>query len=265
MKKSRVTASKSCRAFGALSGAGVAFLLAGNAEAGSNVTVYGTFMDYTLVGDADGEGIMLALTTEGKLVYRVFSNVTDLGAFEANPLNYGTGFAVTGGGEAIGVALSMGTLGTAASFGLFAKAVNADILQAGPIGIPAVFVDQLAYWDLIGPSPLLGSPNLMTVDGWSPAPEWSGSGYIGFSVLPDGGVNTYYGWAHISDLVDATSATISGFGLKIAANTAIHAGEYSHSVPRTTTTPEPVTGGLALLALGAAGVMRHKRRRETAA
>jgi MYXO-CTERM domain-containing protein len=82
---------------------------------------------------------------------------------------------------------------------------------------------------------------------------WLGNtGYIGFR-LP--GSPATYGWVELEVDPTGTSVTILGWSPQSADN-----GVTKNSLAASGT-PEPAAAGLGLLALGAAGVLRHKRRR----
>ena len=85
---------------------------------------------------------------------------------------------------------------------------------------------------------------------------WDGhTGYIGVRYSNAG---THYGWIHV-DAVDSSfeSYHISGYGYNDTADASINAGE-GEPAP---VVPEPSTVALALLASGAAGLMRARRKK----
>jgi len=89
--------------------------------------------------------------------------------------------------------------------------------------------------------------------GWSG--YWDqGQGYIGFRV-PDGGSGYNYGWVQITP-------SNGGYTLTIDAYSGSSSGSSGGGPSGAAGTPEPAASALGLLALGAAGVMRHKRRRK---
>lgn len=101
--------------------------------------------------------------------------------------------------------------------------------------------------------------------------SWNGnSGYVGFA-LKDGAngltADYYYGWMEITAINTAglLTITIGEYGIMTVANAGIHAGDDGNTPHiNAVATPEPATTGLALLALGAAGVLRRRRRKAVA-
>jgi len=88
-------------------------------------------------------------------------------------------------------------------------------------------------------------------------PDWTGqTGYIGFR-MPDGGGGYTYGWVQLSVNAALDSVTILNWSAASAGGGAAGGGPGGAAG-----TPEPAAAGLGLLALGAAGVMRHRRRRK---
>lgn len=82
---------------------------------------------------------------------------------------------------------------------------------------------------------------------------WTGTtGYLGFKIaLGDG---NHYGWANITTNSDASTVTLNAIGFNAAPNQPIFAGQ--------TVVPEPST--VALLALGAAGLVAYRQRKKIA-
>ncbi len=252
MKKNQIPSSRQGKTLAVVSSASAAFLAAGAAYAESNHRV--NYSDVSTVASA-GHLVMLALTTQGNLVAKSFANQTALNAFVNT--THTAAFSVNGG-DAAGVYFFFST--AAAVDGLALQGVNGQVLGGG---LGNIFVKSLAYMSPISAAQAAWVTNGLfsgTGTGFVLASEWDGPGYLGFSIQVDGG-DTYYAWAYISSIVEGASLTIDSYGVRILANTVIGAGQYDHSNPLTAGTPEPATAGLALLALGAAGVMRHKRKR----
>jgi hypothetical protein len=92
--------------------------------------------------------------------------------------------------------------------------------------------------------------------------SWVGTtGYIGFQIPPGGGGG--YFWVYISVNAAADEIALLDWGVLSAASGG-NTGGGSPAAGTHGTTPEPAAAGLSLLAVGAAGVMRHKRRKQTA-
>lgn len=250
MKKKQFPSSQHGKTLAAISGASVAFLAAGTAHAVSNVQVKYSDVDATATA---GNLVMLALTTQGNLVAKSFANKAALNAFINT--THTAAFSVNGG-DAAGIYFLL----TATTFhdGLGVQGADGAVMVGG---FGNAFVRSLAYRDVISAGqPPWGSNGFFTITGVTFGAEWGTTGYLGFRINVDGG-DTYYAWAYVSDIVTGTSVTIDSYGVRILANTKIGAGQWDHSTPTAAATPEPATAGLALLALGAAGVMRHKRKR----
>jgi MYXO-CTERM domain-containing protein len=82
------------------------------------------------------------------------------------------------------------------------------------------------------------------------------SGYIGFRIGQSGVGPWTYGWVAISVPTGLGSVSISNWQPDAIPGTT------NQHAPAGSGTPEPAAAGLGLLALGAAGVLRHKRRRK---
>ena len=96
--------------------------------------------------------------------------------------------------------------------------------------------------------------------GTGAAGYWAGqSGYIGFRLGTSAIGPWSYGWVSISVDGALTAVNISHWSPDAIPGTT------QEHMPSGSGTPEPAAAGLGLLALGAAGVLRHKRRRKTEA
>ena len=86
---------------------------------------------------------------------------------------------------------------------------------------------------------------------------WYGNtGYIGVRYKPGGGLS-HYGWIHVDQVDNALeSYHISGYAYQSTPLASIEAGEGEPE-----SVPEPSTVALALLASGAAGLMRARRKK----
>jgi hypothetical protein len=90
-----------------------------------------------------------------------------------------------------------------------------------------------------------GGTNWQTPSGpWAP----SASGFLGFRFSTDHGANFHYGWFELDVALAAKtgSLTLKGWAFEDEPNVPV-------------TTPTPAAGGLALLAMGAAGIRRSRR------
>ncbi len=74
-------------------------------------------------------------------------------------------------------------------------------------------------------------------------------GFMGFRFTRDGGANYHYGWLDVEADLFGLTLTVHGWGFEAEPNRPIGAGDV----------PAPGVGGLALLAMGAAGIRRHRR------
>jgi MYXO-CTERM domain-containing protein len=74
-------------------------------------------------------------------------------------------------------------------------------------------------------------------------------GYVGLRFTNDAGANYHYAWIDVGADLIAQKITIYGWGFQDTPNAPINAGQV----------PSPGVGGLALLAMGAAGVRRQRR------
>jgi hypothetical protein len=96
-------------------------------------------------------------------------------------------------------------------------------------------------------------------------PQLTKTGYVGFKRVQEG--HTYYGWLHIT--VSGADGRPTSIALTPGPNTGYVTGAYIDRLNGTITAgqvsaiPEPasVATGLALFALGAAGVREHRRRK----
>jgi MYXO-CTERM domain-containing protein len=249
------------------SGAGLAFVTGGVAEAGLAGDIYAESLNLTVTAPSFGAAKNLAFVLQTDFDFRIVSFSTDNNTGADNIFeNPQPGDFVTQYGEAMGLNLRLRdwTNGTRISF-VRAIRVNAEVL--GNLAL----ADDMEYWDWIGP----GMPNhgtgaaaIARVLGTSYNVLDGNSGYLGF-ILKDGGWNPgavyYYGWLYVSDIdlsAGNASITLSHYGIMTVAGVGIHAGDTGTTPSTPTGTPEPATTGLGLLALGAAGVLRHRRRRE---
>ena len=90
--------------------------------------------------------------------------------------------------------------------------------------------------------------------GWTGSWQ-NGQGYIGVRIS-DGGGGYTYGWVLVTPNAAGTTLTINNW------STAAASGGAGGGTDSASGTPEPAAAGLGLLALGAAGVLRHKRHRK---
>ena len=79
--------------------------------------------------------------------------------------------------------------------------------------------------------------------------DWAGGqrGYLGFAMYI--GLDTYFGWFDVEAAVGGGQLIIHGWGLNTTSTEGLEAGQI----------PAPAAGGLAALALGAAGIRRKRR------
>ena len=82
-------------------------------------------------------------------------------------------------------------------------------------------------------------------------------GYIGFQFTDAGGSNLYYGWAEITIDASNTAYTINEWAYNSTAGGSILVGETGVSA-----VPEPSALSLALIGLGAGGVLAWRRRKQ---
>jgi len=85
-----------------------------------------------------------------------------------------------------------------------------------------------------------------------------GTGYIGLRIVDGGGYD--YSWILVTPNTLGSTLTINDWST--AAGGGGGGGVAGGGPGGAAGTPEPAAAGLGLLALGAAGVMRHKRRRK---
>jgi LPXTG-motif cell wall-anchored protein len=97
-------------------------------------------------------------------------------------------------------------------------------------------------------------PNSLVLDGSYPAV------YAGIRIK--GTSQTTYYWIQVDP--SPTAVEILDYGTFAASGSGSSSGGGSNGSSSGTGTPEPAAGGLALLALGAAGVLRRRRQKEQA-
>ena len=85
-------------------------------------------------------------------------------------------------------------------------------------------------------------------------------GYFGFQFTDAGGSNLYYGWAEITIDAKNTAYTINEWAYNSTAGGSINVGETGVSA-----VPEPSSLSLALIGLGAGGVLAWRRRKQAQA
>lgn len=234
------------RSLASLSGAAVASLFAGGAQA----AVQTVAVNVTLTGDSDGYVFALRMTNAGAITHTVLSSS---GAFA-----------------------SLATLvGTDALFGIVARYRTwMPDYTASAYGFGGAVVRTSDFASHMTASNSVGSTNwfasTMQIADQAEASVWATGGYVGFTLTPEGSGNTYYGWVHIVGMAaNVSSLTIDGYAWETTPGAAIHitssSGSGTGGGSPAGGTPEPATSCLALLALGAAGVMRHKRRQQKSA
>ncbi len=234
------------RSLACLSGAAAASLLAGSAQA----AVQTMAVNVTLTGDGDGHVFALRMTQAGAVSHVTLPSFTAL-----------TGLAALAATDAV--------LGIIARTWLAGYAVSAYGF-GGSVVRTSDFASHMTASNSVGSTNPFRS-TILIADSVVALSYWTGGGYVGFQLTPEGSGNTYYGWVHIVGIAaDASSLTIDGYAWETTPGVAIHIASSSGSGGRgggspTGSTPEPATSCLALLALGAAGVMRHKRRRQPSA
>lgn len=245
------------KAFATMAGASAAFFLGGTAQA----AVHSQVVNTTVYADADYDVFLVALATSGNLVHLTFTDRTAASGFLAGATGY-----VTSGGQ-VNAVLVVGAVSSPAYLIAASGQSGGSVVNTGSGAL------QLASGNLIGPSQNFLSFGMMATAGSGLGPFWTGPGFVGFRLPLAGGTDFLYGWIEIGDLhLDATQATITGYGWEDTPNLATTAGfgggsgsgSGSGSGGRSgaTGTPEPATSALALLALGAAGVLRRKRQRK---
>ena len=259
------TSSVAHRSLLRMTGAAGAFLLAGSAH-GSVQSETG--LSVSLSADANGDVWGLAMTTGGDLVRKSFASWASAHAFLNSP---GPGYVqVAYGASSIALMFLVSADIDTTTTGTPTVVLTTTRVAAGALAGGQVATNgggtyaKLAAGDTIGSALGFSSSAVLTLNGAG----WSGAGYIGFYLTPDGGTTKTYGWIQFTGTGVGT-ATISGYGWEDVPNTSLLAGATGSGGggggagggSPAGGTPEPAASGLALLALGAAGVMRHKRRK----
>lgn len=276
MKKTKLQAGRRASSLAALSGAGAALLAGGVAEGAIMGGHLGIRVAATKTAGATGP---VAAHAVGLLLQQNMAvRVVD----PANPVsvnNAPQAGDVVYGGKGVGVALVVRDPETSFpagqvrfTWGAAWPTMNGSAMN--PNGVVYSF-SNIPFGSLIGPSAASWA-GLGTVEkGVNPDvgnPNWNGSqnsgdGYLGFRVKTADGV-WHYGWLLITDIGATADGgygfTIDSYGINQKANRAIAAGNYD-GTEAGIGTPEPAASGLALLALGAAGVLRSRRKREDVA
>jgi hypothetical protein len=237
------------RAFATMAGASAAFLLAGSAEAAIQTQA----VNVTLTGDADGEIFLIYMTAGGDVTHGTFNSTT------AVPTAH---FA----GGNLAAALAAGTS--------FFPVGEALVLYGNFMVGSSIIASRLAAGHMVGTSALFSlttgfallTHSTATTSTWLSGTAPPVSGYVGF-VLANAAWSVgdpSFAWAVVT--IDATNQmTVTGYGWETTPLIPTPAGGVGGGPGGgpggASGTPEPVASGLGLLALGAAGVMRHKRRR----
>ena len=229
-----------------------------------------TGLSVSLTADSDADIWGVVMTTGGDLVQKAFASWAACSAFAQAP---GAGYVMVPRGPTSSIALmflvtartrtTTTTVPTTTTNTI--TNISAGAMVGGSIATNgAGAYSKLAAGDTIGNALSFTYYANLTQGGIG----WSGTGYIGFYLTPDAGTNKTYGWVELT-VTGTGTVTISGYGWEDSPNTAILAGATSGGGAGGGAgggspaggTPEPAASGLALLALGAAGVMRHKRRK----
>jgi hypothetical protein len=243
-----------------LSGAGAAFLLGGVAEG----AIVGGDLDLDLaVGAGEASNVVLVLGTDNQFRAATIPqsnwNFGYIYNYVAHPLPGDAAYNGTGG--MVGLMLRLVDLPALHTIKLPWGGRLHGMMMASVVG-PTTSVNRvshLAYGDTIGPAGSFSNAALAPNSFWA-----AGEGYAGFRLQTAPGVSQY-GWVYLSnvDLSVGATVTLSQYGFETTGGKSISAGEYD-SYPASPGTPEPAASGLALLALGAAGILRHRRTREQA-
>ena len=244
---------RSCRSvipkgLATMASAGVAFLVSGSAEG----AVHSKTVNVPMTGDTNGEAFVLHMTAGGDLASARLGNENSASAYFGPGL--GLPFALLAGDPLAGFGKAIVVVGNfVGSFPVVSRLDSGAVIGGSP------FASFMSPMGVVTHATWTGT--------WlsgTPAPV---SGYIGFAVAPDA-VPPVFGWVAVT--IDAVnSLTITGYGWESTPLTAIAAGaQGSASAGQgggAGSTPEPTASGLALLAMGAAGVVRHRRHRSSAA
>lgn len=232
------------RSLACLSSAGVACLFAGSAQA----AVQTVAVNITLTADSDGQVFALRMTGAGAVSHVTLASSSAL----TNLANLTATDAVLGI-----IALYRTWM---PDFAVSASGFGGSVVRTSDFARHMSASSSVRSTDWFRSTMKIADSIVASV--------WSAGGYVGFTLTPEGSGNTYYGWVHIASMAgNASSLVIDGYAWETTPGAAIHVtssggGSSNGGGSPTGGTPEPATAGLALLALGAAGVMRHKQRRQ---
>jgi len=140
----------------------------------------------------------------------------------------------------------------------YTLALNSSVTTAG-LGYPLAqgFTSTAAIASHLTWGPATSRGAVFRGPGGTGTGTWMGSsGYLGYRA-PDGGGGHTYGWIQIEVNDPLSRVTILNWSAAAAGGGSAGGGAGGASG-----TPEPAAAGLGLLALGAAGVLRHKWRRK---
>ena len=151
----------------------------------------------------------------------------------------------------------------------FASLKNTTNIKFATLGIYSTQAQKFAAGAMIGAGDLFNNRALLGINQTANnigafnshyGGDFTTTGYAGLQITS--GANTYYGWVELSvkQQGEIDQVTALGWAYDNVAGESIAAGAGGPGAA----TPEPASAGLALLALGSAGVLAWRRRKNTA-